>query len=155
MNKKNILKIAAVAVATVVTTGIVFAQSHGFGPGFGHRGRMMEFVAGHLDLTDAQKAQAKQIFDTARSANEPYLTQARQIAEQAHAAIKAGKSEGELQQIANSGSTVAAQIMGTHLKAMSKFYTILTPEQKEKADKLHSNMKSRFQQHFQHQREVE
>lgn len=141
------LRIAAVALATVVTTGIVWAQGHG---GFGHRGHMAEFVASQLDLTDAQKVLAKQIFDEARQANEPYVAQGKQIAEQAHAAVKAGKSEAELQQIANSGSTVAAQIMGTHLKAMSKFYANLTPEQKAKADKLHNSMKSMFERRFQH-----
>lgn len=137
----------AAAVALLAVAGVVWAQ----GPGVGHRfgagghGRMAEFIASYLDLTEAQKMQAKQIFDVARTANEQLAAQGKQLADQAHAAVKAGKSDAELQQLGNSAGVLAGQAIGNHLKAMSRFYAILTPAQKEKAEKAHEFMRSRFQ----------
>ncbi|MBL8230688.1 MAG: hypothetical protein JNL98_19505, partial [Bryobacterales bacterium] len=67
----------AAALALLAVAGVMWAQ----GPGLGHRfgagghGRMAEFIAGYLDLTEAQKVQAKQIFDVARTANEQLAAQ--------------------------------------------------------------------------------
>jgi len=146
--KRNFFRIAAVAVLGIAATGFAIAQ----GPGFGHFGagnpgeRIMGFVADYLDLTPAQQAQAKALFESARTANAAAATQLKSIAGQAHEAVKAGKSDAELQQIANSVGPLVSQIAGSHLKAMSRFYNLLTPEQKAKADKLHERMKARAEE---------
>lgn len=144
--RKSILLLAAATL--VLVAGVAWAQpgarlGQRFGPG--GNGRFAEFIADYLDLTDAQKVQAKQIFASSKAANQPLVEQGKQIADQAQAAVKAGKPDAELHQIANAGGAVAAQAMGNHLKAMSQFYALLTPAQKEKADRLRGMMRSRLE----------
>lgn len=106
----------------------------------------MGFVSDYLDLTPAQQAQAKALFESTRTANAASVTQLKAIAAQAHDAVKTGKSDAELQQIANGIGPLVSQLAGNHLKAMSRFYNLLTPDQKEKAEKLHERIRSRAEQ---------
>ncbi len=141
MTRKRILQLSAIGI---VGAGLLAAQGfRNFGGG-GPFGHLREFVAVYLDLTDAQKAQATGIFDGARAAAEPVVEQLKAGHETMRAAIKAGKSDAELQRIADQQGALMAQLAGSHAKAMAKFYAILTPEQKAKADKLHDLVKSRI-----------
>ena len=130
-------RIAGFAVAGALAAGLLLAQVPGF-----HRGeRMKQLLATQLELTDAQKIQAKTIFETARQQAEPVVQQLKQGHEAVAAAVKANKSDQEIQQLANAQGALAGQLGGIHAKAMAKFYATLTPEQKDKADKLHECMK--------------
>lgn len=151
LNKK-IVSFAAVTVVAVASMGIIRAQAGpGFGPfsGHGHRARMGQFMADHLDLTVAQQAQAKALFEATRKANEPTAAQLKQVMEQAHNAVKAGKSEGELTAIANQTGPLVSQLAANHLKAMAKFYATLSQPQKDKVERLHDHVKARIEQHMQ------
>jgi Spy/CpxP family protein refolding chaperone len=150
-SRKNFWRIAAaVAVLGIAVTGFAIAQvGPGFGPFAGHPGeRIIGFVSDYLDLTPAQQAEAKALFESSRTANAAVVAQLKTIAMQAHDAVKAGKSDAELQQIAASVGPLVSQVAANHLKAMSRFYNLLTPEQKGKADKLHQRMRSRAEQGF-------
>jgi Spy/CpxP family protein refolding chaperone len=93
-------------------------------------------MANYLELTDAQKEQAKAIFQDARAQSKPVADQLRQLRQGAKAAVKEGRSEAELEQIAQRTGPLVSQLAANHLKAMAKFRAILTPEQVDKLDKI-------------------
>ena len=132
------------AVVGTVAGGVLVAQ--GLRQGMHAPGPMHELIAGYLDLTDAQKEQAKSIFQAARQAAQPVVEQLRQGHEAVAAAVKSGASDQQLQQLADRQGTLVGQLAGIHAKAFAKFYAILTPEQKAKADKLHERFKEAFRQ---------
>jgi len=145
-NRKKVLTAAIAVLALTAASGAIWAQ---MGPRFGpfgmHRGqRMIQFATDYLDLTAAQQAEAKALWQTTHQSNQNAIIQLKQAAEQAREAVKAGKSDAELQQIANSIGPLVSQIAANDLKSMSKFYATLTPDQKAKLDRLHENMRARF-----------
>ena len=94
----------------------------------------LDFLAGYLTLTDAQKAQAKTIFDAADTA----ATTARGTLTAAHdaleAAVKANRADAELDRLAAAVGAVQGQLAAIQAKAEAKFYALLTAEQKTKYD---------------------
>lgn len=134
----------------IVGAGLLAAQGFRKFGGDGPFGHLREFMAEYLDLTDAQKTQAAGIFDAARAAAEPLVEQLKAGHESMRDAIKSGKSDSELQRIADQQGILMGQLAGGHAKAMAKFYAILTPQQKAKADKLHDLVKSRIGERFGH-----
>ena len=144
MTIKN--KVLSVFAAGVLATGMLFAAAQG--PGGHHRmngGKRLDFMATALNLTDAQKETAKGIFADAKTSAQPIAAQLKQGREAMAAAIKAGKSETELTQLATQQGALTGQLAAICAKAFSSFYAQLTPDQKAKADQLHQNMKSRWQ----------
>jgi hypothetical protein len=160
MTRKNLLRFAAVSVLAICTAGAIGAAQlggglphigpfGGGGPG-GMRGeRMLDFLADYLDLTTSQKDLAKTTMEATRKANEPYLQQLRQVGEQARAAVQTGKSDAELQQIANSIGPLVSQLAASHMRAMKTLYATLNQPQKDKIERLHE----RFQQRMEQQRQ--
>jgi Spy/CpxP family protein refolding chaperone len=144
MSIKN--KVLSVFAAGVLVAGMVCAAA--LGPG-GHHGMMggkrLDFLATALNLTDAQKETAKGIFNDAKTSAQPVVDQLKQGHEAMAAAIKAGKSDAELTQLATQQGTLMGQLAAIHAKAFSSFYAQLTPDQKTKADQLHQDMKAMWQ----------
>ena len=134
-------------VAGLIGAGLLLAQGTGnFG---GPRGeRFREFIATYLGLTDAQKAQVRAIFEGTRTSAEPVVEKLKAGHDEMAAAAKRGASDAELQAIADRQGALVGQMIGVHAKSMSKAYALLTPEQKEKADKLHEMAKERMQGRF-------
>ena len=145
--RKNWIQIG---VAAALAVGVVVAQGPGPGMRRGgpHGDRFKEFLATSLGLTDAQKEQAKAIFDAARQSAEPFVAQLKQGHEATREAIKSGKSDQELQQLAERQGALMGQVAAVHTKAFAKFYALLTPEQKEKADKMHEQLRGMMQHRF-------
>jgi len=111
------------------------AVSQGFRGGAGG-GNRLDYLAGYLSLTDSQKTQAQAIFDAASTANETargHLTAAQDALK---AAIKANKTEAELDQLAAAVGAVQGRMAGNSAKASAKFYALLTAEQKAKYDAM-------------------
>ncbi|MBI4909004.1 MAG: periplasmic heavy metal sensor [Acidobacteria bacterium] len=144
--KNNFPKIAGLALAGILLSGLALAQ----GP-FGGRGgaglgtgpdpeRIAQFMSNYLGLTSTQQAQAQQIFKDGQTAAEAGHQQLKALRDQAEAAVKAGKSDAELQAIGASVGSTVGNLAGLRLKQMSKFYAILTPEQKTKLESLKDMM---------------
>lgn len=102
-----------------------------FGPG-----NRLDFLAGYLSLTDAQKEQAKTIFDAADEAAQTVLGQLTSARDALRQGIKSGKTDAELDQLAAAVGTVEGTLAGINAKAEAKFYALLTAEQKTKYDQL-------------------
>ena len=125
------LMIPAMTLLFAVST---FAQGHrGRRP---EGGRGVDFLAGYLSLTDAQKQQAQTIFNAAETASETARGQHQSAREALQTAIKANGSETELDRLAAAVGTIEGQLLAINAKASAKFYALLTAEQKAKYDEL-------------------
>lgn len=101
----------------------------------GFRGWAREIVerwAVHLSLTESQKQQALTIYKNLEEETRPLE---RKIMEQRMAlreAVKNGAPEWQIDQIAGALGALTGQVVALETKADSKFYSLLTPEQREK-----------------------
>ena len=142
--KKRIIAIASIAV--LVVGAAVFAIGHGFqGPGMhgggpGH-GDMLEHMARELNLTDAQKQQVKAIMESAESSADGIHAKLEEVHKQLDAATANGQfDEAQVRALANQQGQLEADMTVEHLRAMSKMFAILTPEQRVKAEEMHKRM---------------
>ena len=109
------------------------------GPG-GGRGNRVDFLAGYLNLTDAQKSAAKAIFDAAESPAQTVFGQMTSAHDSLRQAIKDGKPDTELDTLSESIGTLQGQATAIQAKAQSKFYALLTAEQKTKYDERSNHL---------------
>jgi len=130
---------------------MVFAQapSTTAQPG-GGKAAVRRRIAQALNLTDAQKQQAQAIIQQTRQTVQPLRQQAKQNRQALMAAIKAGKGDVEIHQLALTQGNLAGQLVAARMEALAKFYNTLTPEQRAKADlmrqRVRQMIKNRIQQ---------
>lgn len=98
--------------------------------------RRLEFLAGYLSLTDAQKTQAQAIFDAAESAATTAAGSLTSAQTALRTAIKANAADAELERLSAAIGVIQGQITAIRAKADAKFYALLTAEQKTKYDAL-------------------
>ena len=108
------------------------------------RGRMFDRTAARLNLTDDQKQQAQSIMKSARESAQPITQQLKQNRVALRDAVKAGKSDADIDQLAASTGTLMGQATAIRTKAFAKVYALLTPEQRTKADQLGSHGRGMF-----------
>jgi Spy/CpxP family protein refolding chaperone len=139
--KNRILVLAGVAALIVAATVFALAQGipghpHGDGPG-----DMIEHMSRALNLTEAQKTQAKAIMDAERAATEPARTRIEEIHKQIEAATANGQfDEAQVRALANQAAQLMADQMVEHIRAHTKLLGLLTPEQRVKALEMHKGM---------------
>jgi periplasmic protein CpxP/Spy len=127
-NKLNLLT-AAFAVALLGTGAAAQEGPRGPHGGFGAPG--MELRA--LDLTDAQKAQVKQIMTAEKPTLKPLIQQEMQNHQQMTALVRGGSfEEAKAQPIATQEAQIHSQIALERAKIDAQIYQLLTPEQKTK-----------------------
>ena len=140
-------KIVIWGAAATIALGAFAAVAHAQGPsgragrgGFG-QGLLGGMIGHALNLTDAQKEQIKAIAASAFENNQTLMTQLKAAHETEQAAIKAGKCDAELAQLAQSYAPLHTQLHATRLQTEAKIYKVLTPEQRAKADEIRSEMR--------------
>jgi Spy/CpxP family protein refolding chaperone len=134
--KRTMTILAGAALAA----GLVLAQTattH-HNPRATARQRMMQA----LNLTDAQKAQAKTIFENARQSTAPLRAELKQDREALRAAVKAN-DRAQIGRLSAVEGQAIGKLMAVRTEAMAKFYQQLTPEQRAKAEQMHQQWKSR------------
>lgn len=141
---KNWIKIAA---AGALAAGLVFAQTTPANSQaktqppaqthsrFARRAMMRHRMMQQLNLTEAQKQQAKAIFQQARQSVQPEVRQLRENRAAMRTAVKADDS-ARIQQLSATAGKLRGEIMASHETAMAKFYQTLTPAQRAKADQM-------------------
>ena len=139
--KKRILVIASIAVLVVAATVFALAQGHPGGPGEHMRGGgpqdMVEHISRELNLTDAQKEQVKTIFEAQRASEEERRAKLDDIRKQIDAATANGQfDEAQVRPLANQQAQLMADEMVDHLRMHAKLYSLLTAEQRTKADQM-------------------
>jgi Spy/CpxP family protein refolding chaperone len=107
---------------------------------FGHE-QMMQA----LNLTIAQKQQAKTIFGDARQKAEPIRQEMRQNREALYAAVKANNTS-QIERLSSHQGELQGKVLAIRSEARAKFYAILTLEQRTQADQMHQQMQSRMRQ---------
>jgi Spy/CpxP family protein refolding chaperone len=125
--------VAATLGAVALMAGAVPVLAQGPGRGVGNR---LDYLAGYLSLTDAQKTQAQTIFDAAKTASSALQGQLTGAQDALRAGIKANSADSELDRLAGAVGTIQGQLAGIQAKASAKFYALLTPEQKTKYDAM-------------------
>ena len=88
-----------------------------------------------LDLTPAQKQQAKTILQSTRQQAQPLAQQLRQGRQSLTAAIHAGDS-AQIQQLSTAMGTLHGQVLAVRSAGRAQVYALLTPDQKAKAAAL-------------------
>jgi Spy/CpxP family protein refolding chaperone len=131
-----------------LAAGVVLAQTAEAGLGKGRPGlgaNLRQRVIKALNLTADQKAQAKAIFQAAKTAGAPLRTQLQGIRQQMAAAIKKNDT-ASIQSLAGQAGTLQGELMANRADAMAKFYLILTPDQKTKLDQMQGKIEQLMQQ---------
>jgi protein CpxP len=137
--KKRILAIAGIAVLVIGATVIALAQGH---PGMlerhgGGPGDMIEHMSRELNLTDAQKEQVKALFEAQKSTEEARHTTLEQLNKQIEAATANGQfDEATVRPLASQQAALMTEEMLDHMRLHSKIYSLLTAEQRTKADQM-------------------
>lgn len=136
----------------VVAAGVAIARAdvrgwHGcFSPRWGHRFGPMSFVAHELKLDDAQRKQIRSMWQREKPAVSGLIQElAAESKEMDAATAKGTLDEGKVQELAaRQGATIAKLLVEKeHFK--SKIYTtVLTPEQRTKADELQARWHERM-----------
>jgi Spy/CpxP family protein refolding chaperone len=131
-------KFAAItAVAALGAASFVFAAETQGPRHFRRDGALMQV------LTDAQKAQAKGVFQQARQSAKPVRQQLMQTRQSLRAAVQAGNTS-QIQQLSATEGNEIGQLRAIHSSAFSKVYQTLTPDQKQKLTELEQ---ARHQRH--------
>jgi Spy/CpxP family protein refolding chaperone len=101
-----------------------------------------------LNLTDSQKQQAKAIFQQTRETTKPIADQLKQNHEALTAAIKAN-NVAQIDSLSAQQGTLRGQLLAARSEGRAKFYALLTPDQKAKADQMHQQFKQRMEERMQ------
>ena len=131
------------AVAALGAASLLSAQT---APAAGsHRhGRMGAFLSSYLNLTPAQQAQQKSIFQEARQSAMPVRQQLKQTRQSLRAAIQTN-NVAQIQQLATTEGSQVGQLAAIRGEAMAKAYQILTPDQQQQLAKLQQSRQAAHQ----------
>jgi periplasmic protein CpxP/Spy len=156
MRKLN--KVQSMAIAFVMAVAIavpaVLAQTAGEGSKegrgkWGHRGgrggdRMMGRGFGELDLTDAQKAQMKQIREAQHQTLQPLRQELRAKRQEIRKASEGGAfDEALVRQKLIEIAPLEARLMSLQFRAHQEMLSVLTPEQRTKLEQRREEFKNR------------
>lgn len=154
MNMKR-MKLAAFALAAVAGMALAAAAFPGQeghhgpggpgGPHGPHGGSIVEHLSRALDLTDAQKAQVKQIEDSLRESTKSLHEQLAKSGDGGGPldGFKEGFDEAAVRSAAQARAAVHVELEVAHARAMSQIYALLTDAQKAKLAELRQQFQQR------------
>lgn len=156
MNRKYLkwTAVVIVAVAGLAAAGWAQMQNQGGGPGK-HRRHFMAYIAKQLQLTDAQQAQIKSMWQAQKPTLQPLLQQLANDRKQMPQLTAGGNWSPQIEQqvtaLATQQSQVIAQLMVQRQKLIAQVYNqVLTPDQRTKADELRTQREQRLDKWLQH-----
>jgi periplasmic protein CpxP/Spy len=151
--KTGYLKLAAAALALMLSAGAALAQSaappHGHGGGaFG--GPMFGFFGHQLGLSDAQKAQIKDIMTKEKPTLKPLMLQMGQSQSQLRQIELSGNfDEAQARSIATQQSQTMTELAVQRARVEAEMIQVLTPDQKTKLAEMWQKREQRFANHNQ------
>jgi Spy/CpxP family protein refolding chaperone len=140
------------SVVAALAAGMLFGQTPSTTSGQAPvrpRAVVRRRIAQALNLTDAQKQQAQAIIQQTRQTVQPLRQQSKENRQALMAAVKAGKGDVEIHQLALTQGNLAGQLVAARAEALAKFYSTLTPEQRAKADLMGQQLRRMFKQRLQ------
>jgi len=146
LKSTKLIAFALAAVASLALAAAAFPGQdghhgpggHGGGPRGAHGphgGNLVEHLSRALDLTDAQKAQVKQIEDALRESTKSLHEQMAKSGGPLDG-FKDGFDEAAVRSAAQARAAVHVELEVAHARAMSQIYSLLTAEQKAKLAEL-------------------
>jgi periplasmic protein CpxP/Spy len=137
--RNRILVIAGIAALIIGTT--IFVLAHGYQEKgqrmHGGPQDMVEHISRELNLTDAQKEQVKTILEAQHATEEERHAKLDDIRKQIEAATANGQfDETQVRTLANQQAQLMADEIVDHARMHSKLYSLLTAEQRTKADQM-------------------
>jgi periplasmic protein CpxP/Spy len=122
-------------------------------PGHGHshgmRGRMGDFPFKQLNLTDAQKAQVKEVMQREHSSMKPLMQQMHLMDQQLKQYSEGTFDEGKVQAMVTQQAQTLVQLKVQQARIHNELYQLLTPDQQTKLKEIEANREARMQQHMQ------
>lgn len=154
--KRNKFKMLGAGLALLLMVGFAVSQEAGTGPGPRHHGGFgggpLGFFTKALDLTDAQRAQIKQIVANEKPTLHPLMVQEGQAHQQMMQLVTSGNfDDTKAQAIISQETQTHSQIELEHARIMSQAYQLLTPDQKTKFAQLQTKHQQWMAQHAQHE----
>jgi Spy/CpxP family protein refolding chaperone len=156
LKRTKLVAFALALAAGLTLTAAVFARQEGHhggphpggpgGPGGPHGdGHLVEHLTRALNLTDAQKAQVKQIEDSLLESTKSLHEQLAKTGggDGPLDAFKDGFDEASVRSAAQARAAVHVELEVAHARAMSQVYAILTAEQKAKLAELRQQFEQR------------
>jgi Spy/CpxP family protein refolding chaperone len=104
------------------------------------KARLQKQLIQSLDLTAAQKQQAKTILQGTKQQAQPLAAQIKQQRQSLNAAIQSGDT-AQIQQLSTSLGTLHGQLLAIRSAGKAQFYALLTPDQKTKAAAFEQKVK--------------
>jgi periplasmic protein CpxP/Spy len=148
MYKKFLMVTAIVLAVAAGLTASVFAQ--GPGRGFGHKhGWMLKDMTKELNLTEAQQTQIKSIMADSRTRIKPLAQQLRQNEQAANASVPGNFDEAQARAFAGKQSQIMSNLIVERQRTKSQIYSVLTPDQRQKALQLMQQHEQRRQERLQ------
>jgi Spy/CpxP family protein refolding chaperone len=154
-NVRSILAVAAAGLALAV--GLAFAQTEGGGSMHHGMGGMRAHMMGggefamflhQLNLTDDQKAQVKQVFQTERPTLKPMMQQEAQAHLEMMKLITGGNFNlAKASTLASQEAQIHMQMQLEHAKIGAQIYNLLNSDQKAKVADMISKHEQMIQQH--------
>jgi len=152
------LKVLVLSLAVFLAGTIALAQAadeahrhwHGANFGFGFEERALSFMTEHLQLTDVQQTQVKQIFSSEKPNVLPLMQQMAQNQQQLMTLAQNGSfDEEKVRAVASQQAQLTTELEVAKTRTMSEIFNILTPEQRTKAVKFINRRQARLAQHLQ------
>lgn len=145
--KRGSWRLWATGLAILLVAGLAMSQTlKRVDMRRGGMGHDMPFFALH-DLTDAQRSQIKQIFESSKTTIKPLWQQEHQSHEAMMQLITSGTfDEAKAQTIANQSAQTHAQMEVEHAKVMSQAYQVLTADQKTELAQIMARRQERMQE---------
>jgi protein CpxP len=119
-------------------------HEHGFGP----EGHMMGFFAKYLDLTDAQRAQAKAIIEKELPTIRPVMQQVHQMDQQLKQYVEGSYDDAKVQALVSQQAQTLVQLKVQETRIHNELYQLLTPDQQAKMKEFEAKREARMQQHM-------
>ncbi len=155
---KRVLVIGGIAVLVIAAAVFATAQAgfrfnhfqghgrserrHGPGP------EMMEHMARALGLSEDQKTQIKALMDGVQAGEEARHTKMDELHKQLEAATANGQfDETKVREIANQQAQIHADQIVEHERMKAKIFSLLTPEQRVKAEEMHKRHGGGYRRH--------
>lgn len=148
MHKKFLIVTTIVLAVAAGLTASVFAQEPG--RAFGHRhGGMLKHMTQQLNLTEAQQTQIKNIMADSRTRIKPLMQQLRQNEQAANANVTGSFDETQARAFAGKQAQIMSNLIVERQRTKSQIYSVLTPDQRQKALQLMQQHEQRRQERLQ------
>ena len=116
------------------------------GPGSRGGGHLLEHFSRALDLTDAQKAQIKQLADASQESNKALFEKLRSLGRPEDAALTGTFDEAAVRSAAQARAAAQVELEVAHARLAAQVYNVLTAEQKAKLAELRQQFETRRRQ---------